>query len=279
MAMTTATNDVAALLPDQIGDLIVQPVEAESTAMQVSTVVRTGSHKYRIPLVLEDPSAAWVAEGAEITADDANVDELDVIPAKVAGLTIVTRELAEDSSPAAAEVVGQGLARDIARKIDGAFFSSLASPAPDGLPDLAGVSDVDAGGAWANADPFVEAIFAAEAVGAVLTSFVANPADALALMSLKAATGSNQPLLGVDPSVPTRRSIQGVALWTSPFVAEGTVWGVPQARVQIVLRDDVRLEVDRSVYFTSDRVAVKATMRVGFGFVHPAAVVKVALTP
>jgi HK97 family phage major capsid protein len=69
------------------------------------------------------------------------------------------------------------------------------------------------------------------------------------------------------------------ALWTSPFVAEGTVWGVPQARVQIVLRDDVRLEVDRSVYFTSDRVAVKATMRVGFGFVHPAAVVKVALTP
>jgi hypothetical protein len=29
------------------------------------------------------------------------------------------------------------------------------------------------------------------------------------------------------------------------------------------------------VFFTSDRVAVKATMRAGFGFVHPQSVVKV----
>jgi hypothetical protein len=29
------------------------------------------------------------------------------------------------------------------------------------------------------------------------------------------------------------------------------------------------------IYFTSDRVAVKATMRIGFGLVHAASVVKV----
>jgi hypothetical protein len=36
-------------------------------------------------------------------------------------------------------------------------------------------------------------------------------------------------------------------------------------------------EADRSVYFTSDRTAVKTTLRVGFGFVHEPAVIKVKL--
>ena len=46
------------------------------------------------------------------------------------------------------------------------------------------------------------------------------------------------------------------------------------SRVWLVLRDDTTVEADRSVFFTSDRAAVKATMRVGFGLVHAASVVK-----
>lgn len=46
----------------------------------------------------------------------------------------------------------------------------------------------------------------------------------------------------------------------------------------VVLRDDVRVERSTDAYFSSDRVAVKATMRVGFAFSHPAAVDKVSLT-
>ena len=57
-----------------------------------------------------------------------------------------------------------------------------------------------------------------------------------------------------------------------------TVYGISADRVMVVMRDDVRLEVSREAYFSSDRVAVKATMRVGFAYPHPAAVVKVALT-
>ncbi len=49
------------------------------------------------------------------------------------------------------------------------------------------------------------------------------------------------------------------------------MWGIPADRVMVVMRDDVRLEVSRDAYFSSDRVAVKATMRVGFAFPHPAA--------
>ncbi len=50
---------------------------------------------------------------------------------------------------------------------------------------------------------------------------------------------------------------------------------IPQDRAYLVVRDDATVETDKSVYFTSDGVAVKATMRVGFAFVHPQAIVRI----
>jgi HK97 family phage major capsid protein len=263
------------ILPEEVSALVVQPVTSASVATQTATVVMTGSHTFRIPRVTEDPTAAWVAEGAEITPDDMTLDEIDVTPSKVAGLTIISRELADDSDPAANNVVGDGLARDIARKVDAAFFGALASPAPSGLGALTGTTAVAAGTAFTNLDPFAEAMSEAEQLGATLTAFVANPADALTLAQLKDASGSNRPLLGVDPTQPTRRTIFGVPLYVSPDVTAGTVWGYDRAKVWVVMRDDAKIEVDRSVYFTSDRVAIKATMRVGFAFPHPATVVEI----
>jgi HK97 family phage major capsid protein len=279
----TSTAGIGGLLPEQYGDLIVQPVQAASIATKVATVVTTGAHDFHLPIVTADAGAAWVAEGDEIAPSDAAFAELVVTPRKLAGLTIVSRELAEDSTPAAAQVVGNSLARDMARKLDVAFFGNLALPAPAGLGALpttgaGAVSAVDAGAAFTDADPFAEALAAAEQVGATLTSFVANPADALALAKVKEATGSNKPLLGADPTAATRRVVLGVPLRVSPAVAAGTVWGIPAERVMVVLRDDVRLESSSDAYFSTDRVGVKATMRVGFAFPHPAAVVKISLT-
>jgi HK97 family phage major capsid protein len=66
-----------------------------------------------------------------------------------------------------------------------------------------------------------------------------------------------------------------VDLVTSPAVAAGTIWAYDRSRVWTVLREDLNLVVDRSVFFTSDRVAVRAAMRVGFAFGHPQSVVKI----
>jgi HK97 family phage major capsid protein len=132
MALYTSTTNTRGILPDDHGPLVVQPLMTESVAALVSTVVSTSANRYRIPTVTADPTAAWVAEGAEIPITDPTLAELTVTATKVAGLTIVSRELADDSNPAAANVVGQGLARDIARKVDGAFFGAQSAPAPSG---------------------------------------------------------------------------------------------------------------------------------------------------
>jgi len=237
MTMFTTTPNVGGITPDDYGPLIVQPVQAGSVAYAVARNITTASTNFHVPYVEDDAGASWVAEGAEIDTDDAVLDEIIVTPPKVAGLTAITRELANDSSPAAAQIVGDGLARSIAARIDAAFFGDLDAPAPSGLESVQGIGTVEAGTEWADLDPFAAALAGGENVGASLTAFVANPADALLLAQLKDQDGSNRPLLGTDPTQPTRRLILGVPLYVSPAVAVGTVWGIPQDRTLIVTRE------------------------------------------
>lgn len=278
-SMLTTAPQPKAWLPDDIGSLVIQPVQASSVAIQAAGSVSAAAHTdaYRAPIVAEDPTAAWVAEGEEIPASTATLGEVADTFHKLAGLTVISRELAEDSSPDVAQQVGQGLGRDIARKLDSAFFGARGDNAlqPLGLGDLKDANTIAAGTTIKNLDPFLAAIAAAENVGATLNAFVANPADALALAQLKDQTGSQRPLLGPDPTEATRRVLSGVPLLTSPAVAAGTVWGIPSGRVIVAIREDVLLARDESVYFTSDRIALRATMRVTFLHPHEKAIQKI----
>ena len=280
MTLLTSTG-TGILTPEDIGNLIVQPVARASVGIAVSTPIVTHSHQYRFPIVSADPSASWVAEGAEIPVEDADIEELLVTPSKVAGLTVISRELALDSSPEAQAVVGDGLARDIAKKVDVAFFGSTTANGPAGLDSLSGVTEVvTATTGIANLDPFAQAISESETVGGTITAFVASPATVLALSTLKqfGATASNVPLITTDPTQPSQRLVLGVPLIPSPAVSDFEVWALPRQFSFVVQNDEPTLDVDASPFFTSDRIAVRATLRVGFGWPHPASVVKITIT-
>ncbi|MFF7230591.1 phage major capsid protein [Streptomyces sioyaensis] len=276
--MFTTAPGAHAFTPDDYADLIIRPVQDAAVAFQVATPVTTSATRMNVPIVEEDAGAAWLNEGDEIPADDAALGEDVAVPSKVAGLTVVSSELAEDSSPDAQQIVGQGLARSIARQVDAALFGNLPRPAPRGLEALPGVTTVAAPKKWANLDPFEEAISLAATEGATLTAFVAHPRDALALALLKQQAGSNVPLLGPDPTQPTRKILSGVPLYVSRAVMPGTVWGLPKDRVLAITRRDVKVDVSADAFFTSDRVAVRGTMRATFSYPHPAAITKVTLT-
>lgn len=270
MSLYTSTTGTSGILPPEYGNLIVEPVIADALAFDpdVATVVRTASTEFNIPVLREDAGAAWVAEGAEITPDDPTLDEIVVTPKKVAGLTIVSRELAQDSSPSAQQIVGQGLARSIVSQVDKAFLGDLAAPAPKGLESLAGATIIDTGGSITSLDLFADAISAAEANGSTLSAFITGPTDALTIAKLKEGTGSNKNLLE-DP-----RSIFGRPIKVNANVPAGTIWAVDKTRIITVLRDGTTLAVSGEAYFSSDRVGIRATMRIGFGFPSESAVVK-----
>jgi HK97 family phage major capsid protein len=105
--MTQLTTNAASILnPEEVNALIIQSLTQESVAMQASTLVRTGSHDCRIPLVTGDPDTSWVPEAAEIPLDEVDFGEQTVTPKKCAGLTVVSNELIADSSPEATNIIG-----------------------------------------------------------------------------------------------------------------------------------------------------------------------------
>jgi HK97 family phage major capsid protein len=194
-------SDVAAgiLRPEEVGPLIIQPVKQRSVALQVCTTIDTDSPVFRFPTVETDVTATWVPEGQVITETDPEVSEELVTPLKVAALTKISSELAEDSSPEAANLVQDSMARSIARAVDRAFFANTTANGPNGLLSLTGVQTVAAGSAFANFDWAVTAKALMRRVGSEPTSYVASADTVAALSSIKAFVGtagtSNLPVL------------------------------------------------------------------------------------
>lgn len=280
--MSLNTTSAAGILrPEVVGPLIREPLSKASNAMAVSTNVATTSTEFRIPIVQADAAGGWYAEGADLDLTDADITEITVTPKKCAVLSKISNELANDSSPAAAQVVGNGMAYDLARRIDTAFYGNTVSNGPSGLLSLSGVQHVD-GGSLTDLDAFAEAISLSENTGSTVTAFAASAATVLHLSKLKAfdgATQSNQPLLQpvTDPTSAITRQILGVPIYALPAgtIADDVIWAIPRDKVFVVMRQDVSLDVDRSAFFASDSLGIRAVVRVGFGFAHEAAIVKI----
>lgn len=270
MTMLTTAQSNRGILPAEYGALITDPVAEAALAFQPSIAQRvtTAGKTFRVPVLVEDVAAAWTAEGEEITPTDPVLDEIEVTPSKVAGLTIISRELAEDSSPDAAEMVGTSLARALTLQVDKGFVGNLAAPAAKGLGSI---TPTVVSGALDSLDSIHEAKAAAAAEGGAPTVLLANPADLLALAVLKDQADSNRALLA-DTSV-----VAGLPVVSSRHIAAGSLWLLDATQIVTVLREDVTLAVSHDSHFTSDRVALRATLRVGFAFPKPAALVRIDL--
>ena len=277
MVSTTSTG-AAILTPEQVHQLVILPLQQQSVAMLVGDVVTINTHVLRVPRVTQDVAASFVAEGAEIPATDAAVDQIEITPAKLAALSVITSELSQDSSPAALRLVGDSIVRDVSRKLDAAFFGTTTSNGPAGLGSITPTT-ADAGDSWTNLDAFEYARSVAEQHNTVVTSFVGNPAAVLKISTLKEQSGSNKGLLQPDSSKPTGRTVAGVQLLTSPAVPNDVIWGIPQDRVVIALRQGAEVKIDASVFFTSDKLAIRCTLRVSWAVTDPLSLTKIAITP
>src|SRR6478672_9809764 len=192
MTLTTgAASGGPILAPPDIEALVVEPLIRAAVCTNVSTVIQTSSNSTRFPIVVSDPASGWVAEGNEIPVTDADVDELVVVPRKLAALTIASNELVADSDPSAVELLGAGIVRDVQVKLDAAYFGNFVTNGPSGIQSLSGIQTVAAGTAIANLDPFAEAISKAENVGASDLTFVAHPDTLLTLSKIKSGSGFN----------------------------------------------------------------------------------------
>lgn len=265
------TND--AFTPYAFGKLLNKALEAEAVALKTSTVVQTDKVGMTFPIWESDPAVNWLAELATITATDGSTGGVTVIPSKVGGITRLSNELADDSSPEVAELAVGGLVNQIAHAVDTAFVGNTTTNGPSGLQSIS-YSTIDTGASITNLDPFIAAIYKARSVGAKLTSWVMDPTVAEAVQKIKRTTeGSNETL--IEFSANGELSICGLPVHTLPAVDANTLfWGIPKDRVVTVLRKDAEVDRSSDSGFYNDALDVRAITRVGIGFLHPAAVVR-----
>lgn len=270
MAMQhSSTND--AFTPTEFGKLLNKALQAKSVALQVGTVVQTSKVAITFPIWESDPAVNWLTELGTITATDGSTNGVTVTPSKVGGITRLSRELAEDSSPEVAELAVAGLVNQIRHAIDTSFVANSTSNGPSGLLSIT-PSVVDTGASITNLDPFIEAVYKAQAVGAELNSWVMDPAVAETVSKLKKATGSNENLIGFNANGLT---ILGLPVHTLAAVDANTLfWGIPKDRVVTVLRKDAEVTRSLDSGFYNDALDVRAITRVGIGFLHQAAVIR-----
>lgn len=279
MAFTTTANGAAVLSPDQINTLIVLPLQSESVALRASTVVQISSHSLRVPRVTTDAAASWTPEGQEITPNTPTVDSVVITPLGLKALSLLSNELVNDSSPSALKLVGDSVVRDVAKKIDQAYFANTTSNAPNGLLSITPTS-ADAGDAWTNLDRAEYAKSNAAQHNTTVDTFVTSPATLLKIATLKELSGSNKTLLGSDPTAPADYTVAGVPIIATPAVTTADlVWAIPRSRVVVAMRQNVTVETDKSMAFSSDRTALRCVIRISWGFLEAAAICKIATSP
>ena len=276
MAMTNTTTGsgltttAGAFTPEDFGGLVDLAVKARSVAARTATVIGTDKDKVTFPKWTGDPAVGWYKELATIATTDGATAEVSVNIFKTAGLSLISNELKSDSDPAVAELVGAGLANQIARAVDAAFLANTTTDAPSGLLSAA-YSVVDTGASITNLDSFVAARYASEAHGSKLSSWIVSPAVAESLSKLKVQSGSNLNLLQFveDGSI----SIVGLPVVVSDQVDGSTLfWGVPRDHVVLVARAGTTVEQFPAV--DKDGTYIRAVARYGVGFLNPSGIVR-----
>lgn len=260
--------------PADFGELLNKAIQAKSTAFNATTLFTTDKVKVQFPLWVSDPAVSWLAELEEITPTDGSTGEVVCIPSKVGGIQTVGNESVEDTDPAIAEAIANGIANQIIVSVDSAFLGDgtsggSAAKVPDGLLSTA-YQTVDTGASVTNLDPFIAAIFKARSVGANIDHWVMNPTVAETLSKIKKQTGSNETLLQL---VADGLQVAGIPVLTDPNVDAATVaWGIDSTRIKTVLRKGT--EVKTFDVVRQDGKDVRGIARVGFAFLHPQANVR-----
>lgn len=275
--LTTDKNGQAILAPEQVESLLILPLIDQSITAQVATVTQTDAPSVRFPKWVSDPTVSWTAEGDEIQQSEPDLDEVNVYFSKTAGLFVCSRELFDDANTEAINEIGNGLVRQMANSIDAAMFATKPLPEP-AQPGLASTTPVDIDGATDSLDPFFEAQSIAEGEGMQVDTFVCHPTTALNIATLKESANSNRGLLQPDATLPGVRTIGGTPLLVSKHVEPGVVWSIPKPAVRLVIRKDAEVIASDQAYFSSDRIAIRGTMRVGIAHLAPQAITRITMT-
>lgn len=287
------------LVPDGVWGSFIDRLRPASVLLASGVqVIRTTAQSLLMPKVTGDPTATWRGEMESLTgAGEGSYGLVRAVPKKVAAYVVASRELIEDSTPGIAGVLERQITASLGLALDAAAFASpsvnaLAAPTPfRSMPNVSTLANADgtpfnAGFGW-----FLTMLTAyLEAHG--------NPQTAALYMSPGAWAGVLAVPESVNGNVPavlhtqrlaneTTRSIFGVPVYLTTQIPQNetipgggsidglatSVYMVDTAQIAVVVRQDTRVELDRSRHFDQDAIGVRGTMRADLVALHPETII------
>lgn len=214
----------------------------------------------RVPYVKDEPDAEFVAEGEAAAFSEPTFDELLIGTRKLMVLSRQSREAAE--SAVSAELLAASMGNALIRKANNAFINGTE---PDGLAAITNVTE--AGKLGKDLDVLVDAITGIEVAGGTATDIITDPVTWATIVKMKAATGSNLPLIG-SPAELANRTLYGCTVHVSADVAAKTMLVVDSSAV-IVAAGEIQVAVSDDAFFQADVIARRLTWRLGWGVTNP----------
>lgn len=231
----------------------------------------------RIPFISSDPSAQVVREGDEIPTDYITRAEARVFSRKVGLLMQVSREaygqqLAGDANNLtvnAGDLFTESLRRAVTAKLDSLFCTYAdtdpESPYAPGIAVDRTAAVIDAGSITDNLDPLTDAFATVADNGAAPTAILTSNSGWARLQKLKYS--DNRPVVNPNAQEGALPQLAGLPVVRSAAMPKDVLLVVDATNV-ISTVSDVQVDVDTSLYFSRDAVAVRVIGRIGWAVIQ-----------
>lgn len=149
----STTSSAADVVPtDHRPDQYIGPMRNALLARRLGVRVLSGlSGNVSIPKHQTSLTSGWVAEGSALTPSDMAFDPVTLAPKHAGGMTELSRQLIQQSSPDVEQLVRDDLAAILAQAIDSALIIGGGSNEPDGVVATASVQTANLSTlSWAN---------------------------------------------------------------------------------------------------------------------------------
>ena len=286
--MATDTTSAPELTAEQVQRILVQPLEEASTFLASGPRIFDTASQVRIPALVAGTAPAWYGEGEQITDDDADFDEITLLPSTLKSVKVMTRysnELARQSVVSLDQTLRDRLVGDVARTLDTQFWSASGDgiATPRGLFAYTGTQTLAVDAAL-SIDHLhdAEGMVLAANVDPSRVRWVMRSREFVELRKLKDNTGRY--LIEPDPTQAGAYRLLGHSVTISnrvPDEVDGGGAGVDTARAALVDFSQVAVARDQAptvkvlteTFGDFDQQAIRVTARFDAAPLNPEAVV------
>lgn len=290
-------GETAGLTPEQratlvegtgsLGGLFTAPASVSGTLFDIVRNSAAFGNALTIPMdgpeatlikVLTTPTVGWRGEGVALPSSDMTFGPIKVKVKTMGVMAETTVELVEDA-PTVEQVVNNAIGQALGLELDRVGFFGNGTDEPRGLDNEPTINEVSMGAngaAFTNYDPFLDAIYAIEALNGSPNVAVYSPRSANSLRKLKTGLSGDQTTLVPPPEFTGLTRV--VSNQIGNAYTQGSATNTSKAFVgdfnqaAVAMRTGIQLEATRtggSDTFAKMKVLIRAYMRADIVFFRP----------